>query len=270
MPTPDDIKRKRVTASSDEGDDLELELEPPDAAVLAAEERRAREAIQDIEMSIDIDEIYREVGRRRGGEILEDWARKAPSGFRFQVKHLLILTAVLAIALTLARLELFVTTIVLMLMISVAALYGYLQWQEKKQQDEADRRRREMYARRRAYLEKRNNPLQKFDEVATAGQEISESDGTGRDAGERPAFRFQFSMRQLLAAITAAAVILFAVQWLGGPDNAAVLLGFLALGGLVIQAIGFQPPEFLVLGWWIILVLYVLLSIVAVVWNRIA
>ena len=105
-------------------------------------------------MSVDIDEIYRDADRRDGDEILDKWARDFR--FQFQVKHLLIATAVLAIALTLWRLELLGTTLAMLFMLSIAGVYLYVQWQEKKQQQEADRRRREMYARQRAYYENRN------------------------------------------------------------------------------------------------------------------
>ena len=95
-------------------------------------------------MSVDIDEIYREADRRRGSEILEGWVRDFRFEFRFQVKHLLIATAVLAIVLTLCRLELLGDALVLLIMLSVAGVYLYVTWQEKKQQDEAERRARDV------------------------------------------------------------------------------------------------------------------------------
>ena len=64
MPSPDDIDRDRIYTADVEDDDAELELEPPDAEVLAAEERRAQEAIDATMMSVDIDEIYRDADRR--------------------------------------------------------------------------------------------------------------------------------------------------------------------------------------------------------------
>ena len=70
--------------------------------------------------------------------------------------------------------------------------------------------------------------------------------------------------------MTMAGVIFGVVSVLGGPANTATILGFTALVGLVIHALGFEPPQFIVLGWWMILVLYVLLSIVTVVWSSFA
>jgi hypothetical protein len=240
--------------------------------VLAAEELRAKAAIEETKMAIDIDEIYRQANRERGGEILEDWVRNFH--FRFQIKHLLIGTAVLAIVLTLAKLQFLGTTLVILVMLSVAGLYLYLQWQEKKQRDEADRRREELYARRRAHLEKTTGAATEDDDFyadhkapAPLPNEVDEAWQKAM-AGEK--FRFRFSLRQLLAAMVVSALIMGLVQAMGGPANAAILLGFVALGGLVIHAVGVEPPQILVLGWWLVLVMYVLLSIVAAIWSGFA
>ena len=40
--------------------------------------------------------------------------------------------------------------------------------------------------------------------------------------------------------------------------------------GLVVHALGFDPPAVVILGWWLILVLYVLLSIGAALWSSFA
>src|SRR5688572_17703666 len=134
MPKPDDIDRDRIYTADVEDDDAELELEPPDAQVIAAEERRAKETIEASMMSVDIDEVYRDADRRDGGEILDKWVRDFR--FQFQVKHLLIATAVLAIAMTLWRLELLGTALAMFFMVSIVAVYMYVQWLERKQQNE--------------------------------------------------------------------------------------------------------------------------------------
>jgi hypothetical protein len=269
----DDPNRNKTTSStSDELDeDADYELEPPDEAVLAAQERRAKEAIDATLSSIDIDEIYRQDSRDRGGEILQEWTRNLK--FRFQVKHLLIGTAVLAIALTLWRWGVLGTMLVILLMLSIAGLYLYLQWQEKKARDEADRRRQEMYARRRVHFESQGGP--KADDAAeTRPKPISpppplpnETDEVWQESMGQEKFRIQFSLREMMLAMTTAAVIFGLVRALGGADNAATLLGVIALIGLVVHALGFEPPQIVVLGWWLILVLYVLLSIVAALWR---
>src|SRR4051812_27970675 len=95
---------KPASAPEPTTDDEEYELEAPEAAALSAEALHAREVAQTAKDSIDLDEIYREAERQRGGEILEQWLRNFQ--FRFQLKHLFIATAVLAIALTLSKLGL--------------------------------------------------------------------------------------------------------------------------------------------------------------------
>ena len=73
--------------------------------------------------------------------------------------------------------------------------------------------------------------------------------------------RFSFSLRSLMIAMTVAAVSLGMIGFLGGPGPTATILGSIALVGLIVHALGFAPPQSIILGWWFILVLYVLFSI---------
>jgi hypothetical protein len=271
-----DRDRFYSSSSADNGDDDidEYELEPPDSTVLAAEERRAKEVIESSQASIDINEIYRDAGRQRSDEILDKLLRDFRQGFRFQVKHLLVATALLAIVLTLAKLVGLGKVLVLLFMFLVGGAYFYLQWQEKKAEDEAHRRRLEMYARQRAHFEKTSgrsaaDDVDEFVASASAnasGAGTKDVTSTWHDATPRPAFSFQFSMAQLMIAMTVAGII-FGVVHLSGASNAATLLGFVALIGLVVHALGFDPPAVVILGWWLILVLYVVLSIAAALWS---
>jgi hypothetical protein len=136
----------------DDGDDYELE--PPDAEVIAAEELRGREAIEASRSTIDIDEIYRDAGRQRSEEILENWFRDFRFRFRFRVKHLLIAAAGLAIMLTLYKFNILGTALVLLVMFFVFGLTFYFARQEQRAEDDAMQRREEMYARRRAQQQK--------------------------------------------------------------------------------------------------------------------
>jgi hypothetical protein len=271
-----DREKFHSSSSADDGDDdgEEYELEPPDAAVLAAEERRAQEVIESSQASIDIDEIYRDAGRQRSDEIVENWLHDFRKGFRFQVKHLLFATALVAIVLTVAKLMGFGTAIVLLIMFSIGSAYFYFQWQEKKAEDEAHRRRQEMYARQRAHFEKTSgrSAADDVDEFVASASASSTATGpndaapTWHDATPRPSFSFQFSMAQLMIAMTVAGLI-FGLVHLSGASNAATLLGFVALIGLVVHALGFDPPAVVILGWWLILVLYVILSLAAALWS---
>jgi hypothetical protein len=260
---------KFYTAPDKDSDDDEYELEPPDPV---ADENRRRAARDSVDPTIDIDDIYRDADRNRGAEILENWVRNFR--FQFQVKHLLILTAVLAIILTLARLQILGTALVILIMLSVFGLYMYLQWEEKKQQDEAARKREEVYARRRAQLEARSTghvvgtPAVP---VATAPPPVpelpNEVDETWLAAREKEAFRFQFSLRELLMTMTIAAVTLGMIRVLGGAEVMATLLGLFALVGLILFATGYQPPQIVILGWWLIILLYVAASLFVFVWG---
>jgi hypothetical protein len=56
---------------------------------------------------------------------------------------------------------------------------------------------------------------------------------------------------------------------MGGAQNAASLLGIIAMFGLIVHMFSFDPPEIFVLGWWIVLLLYIVVSIGAAVWTAI-
>jgi hypothetical protein len=271
----DEREREKFYSSNPDatGDD-EYELEPLDPGVLSEKQRIAHETLDSSRASIDIDEIYSQAERDRGREIVESWLRGRR--FQFQTKHLFIATAVVAILLALARLDLMIL-VVLGAMLAVAGVYLYFQWQERKHQAEADRRRQEMYARRRAQLGKKPLPgdpvLEKPEQPATPLDPLpplqSEIDEIWEKARERREFQFRFSMQQLMATITAAAVI-FGLVHLGGAEYAATLLGLIALAGLAIHAFGYDPPDVVVLGWWLILLLYVILSVVGFFWKSLA
>jgi hypothetical protein len=269
----DDERKKFYSATPDDADEGdEYELEPADPEILAGHHRRAQETLESSRLSVDFDEIYREAEHDHGSEILENWIRNFH--FRFQLKHLLVATAVLAILLTLYKLGLLGVVVLVGIMLSVAGLYLYLQWQEKKQQAVADRRREAMYARRREQLRQGASA----ENIAHAEAEVaepieppppvaSEIDEPSQKTDAPRELRFRFSMQQLMIATTAAAVVFGLTHLLGSPSSAATLLGLIALGGLVIHAIGVDPPEIVVLCWWLTLVMYILVSIAGALWS---
>jgi hypothetical protein len=255
-----DRPRDKPLPPSDANDEGDYELEPPDAAIIAAEARRGKDSIEASREAIDIDQIYREADRDLGSEMVEKWLKGYR--FQFQVKHMLIATAVLAVALTLWKLEVLGKSLWILFMLGVASFYVYLQWQESKHQREAEERREKMYARRRAMqARQQGQPVDDEDLLDEADETQDAAAGeTARETSLRPPLRFQFSLKQLLATMTIAAVIFGAVSLLGG-DLTATLLGFVAIVGLVVYAIGVNTPELIVLGWWLILVLYVLITL---------
>ncbi|HVT27710.1 MAG TPA: hypothetical protein VHE81_06800 [Lacipirellulaceae bacterium] len=268
----DERQRDKFYTAADATDDGEYEVEPPDPDVVSAEDRQGRDVADAARLSIDIDEIYREADRNRGAEIIEKWVRNFR--FRFQTKHLLIATAILAIVLALAKLEGFWPAMVILVMFSVAGLYSYLKWEESKQQAAADRKRRELYARRREQLRAKGIVPAGGKPVPPSGitpgspaVPPNETDEMWNAATTREPFRFQFSLQTLIIAMTVAAVFLGLVRFFGGPASTATILGFIAVAGLVVHALGYEPPQSVIVGWWFILALYVVTSLLGGIWH---
>jgi hypothetical protein len=82
--------------------------------------------------------------------------------------------------------------------------------------------------------------------------------------GRRFAVTFSYSLKELLLAMTAAALFLGLIG-LFGLDAMALTLGVIALAGLGANAAGFDPPRTVVLGWWLLLVFYLIVGFVAAV-----
>jgi hypothetical protein len=268
MDKPDSDKPRPTPEPPPDDDDAELELEPLDETI---EERQKQAALNAIRARIDIDEVYGDAERDHGGEIMENWFRNFR--FQFQLRHLLIATAVVAIILTLIKLQLFWTTLIVGVMLSTAGLYLYLRVEEKKHEVEAERRRQALYTRRRAQMAaSMGAPLaEQFEaNLETAPPPTNKVDERWQQAANEQKLHFQFSLRQMLVLMTAAAVTLTLVRLLGGPSATASVLGLFAIGGLVVYACGYEPPQNMILAWWLILVMYVLISICTAVWSAFA
>jgi hypothetical protein len=260
------------SAPPPEDDDAELELEAPDPEV---EERRRRDAAIGRVSTIDINEVYTEAERKRSTEIVEGWLGKFDKfdlkKFQFQVKHLLILTAVVAVFLSMSW-----TMLIVLTMISIIGVSIYLSMQDKKQQAEADKKRQEMYAARRAKFGPQNTPNSghvvggPVTPVEPLAPLPSREDEIWEQEAAKEKFKFQFSLKQTLVTMTIAAVVLGLGRVIGGPEIAATLLGLVALSGLVAYAAGYEPPQIVAFGWWITLILYIVVSMFAAVWGRVA
>lgn len=267
----DDRERdKFYTPPDPTDDDGEYELEPLDPAVVSAEKRHAKEVAEQVRASIDIDEVYREADRNRGTEILENWARNFH--YRFHIKHLLVATALVTMVIAVARLGYLGLTFTILIMGSVGGLYLYLSWHEQKQQAEADQKREEMYAKRRKRMLAKGTTTVDDEPLATVEltpPSVSSSPDEAADMWDEASapepVRISFSLRSLMIAMTVAAVSLGMIHFLGGPRPTATILGLIAFAGLVVHAVGFVPPQPMILGWWFILLLYVLLTIAGAV-----
>ena len=244
-------------SDADPGEDDELELEPIDPEILEHQRRRAVQKVREAEDAGDINEAYESVDQRDPIS-LEELKR-----FRFNTRHLLLLTAVVAVALSLKSLfGAFITFCA-----ALAVAWWLVKRQEKMRLAEIDRHRRREIARTAARRAREDGePPSSLPEEAFARV----NDQWDASSARLPAFEFSFSLKQLFVALTVAAVVLGLVRMVGGPQNAALLLGLVALIGLVVQALGFDAPQQLVLGWWLILVLYILLSLAGVFSQKVA
>jgi len=69
-------------------------------------------------------------------------------------------------------------------------------------------------------------------------------------------------MKELFITMTAVAVSLALLRWIT-PEYIAMLLGFVALSGLIANASGYEPPRLVVLGWWLLMVFYLAIGLFA-------
>lgn len=218
-------------------DDDELELEPVDPEVLAHERARAQAKTDEAIRRVKFDDIYEEPD----DDPLID--RQAVQQFRFQTKHLLMLTAVLAVVLALFQsVDHACTAISILAVVLLAGGWGYVWRRERMLRARKERMRAEFEAGRAPV----DAPLSALPE------EIRPLE---------PQFRFAFSTQQLLFTVTGAAVAMGLLTLVSDKAVVAMLLGFIAILGLVIHAIGIELPPIVVLAWWLLLAFYLLLGL---------
>lgn len=250
---PDDepIDRQSFYTDLDENDDDgDYELEPVDEEILRGEQERARADMVRAQTSLDIDDVYE---RSTADERLDEFLKQAR--FQFQLKHLLMATAVLAVFLSLWKL--FASSVAALMLVVMSALvvtHAYLGWR--------DRQREAMLAARRARLV----------EIARRGEQGELVDEDDLDEEEepppppKPPLRLNFSLKQVLVTLTVASVALGLLSAFGaltgtGFGAVAAILGLVAVAGLVAFAVGFEMPPIVAFGWWIILLLYIAVSV---------
>lgn len=229
-------------------DDLELELEPVDPDILAHERERGKKKTDHAQRAVNEDLI------RQAEELDDPISLEELKKFRFTTRHLMMLTALLALMMTALQqwgfgLGLFITA-----MSAVGAGWLFTMLRERRQQEAVNQLRDELA-----------NNLQQENQAASpvkgnrskTGDDRSEQIETSRGQAE---LSFSFSLKEILITFVVAAVLLGLVSLLGaGPLS--ILLGMIALGGLVAQAVGVEAPPIGVFGWWILLVLYLLLGL---------
>lgn len=228
-----------------EDDDADYELEAPDETIDETRRRRAAQDLEEAQESIDIDQIYRE---EQGAEYSGD---ELALRFQFRIKHLMILTAAVAIALSLAQFTNGFTALFVLVLFALAGAHAYFSWVERKRLEEVGARREAMYERHRARAAGGARPATEAELKADA--ELAE-------AVDEQRVRVSFSTRDLLIAMSVAAVVL-GLGSLVSFSGLAAVLGFLAIAGLVVYGVGYDPPPAVVTVWWVTLALYIVISV---------
>ncbi len=236
-------------------DDGEYELQPVDPEILEMERQRAERKTREAHVAVDLDEVYEEV------EQADPVSFEDLKNFRFTTRHLLIATAVLSLVLTAWNLGewmgMFIVGVV-----TLAAGWFFVLYKERQAVATRERQRQEVEDRVAA---------QRAGDSEFAKRPVSVKLETTWNASNEPAFNpFSFSLKQLFGAMTAAAIFLALVRWLGGPNQAALMFGVIAMLGLLLHVCGFETPGLLILGWWLLLVMYILVSLWAVVYPSVA
>ncbi|NOY40866.1 MAG: hypothetical protein GXP26_03380 [Planctomycetes bacterium] len=233
----------------DDDDDLELELEPIDPEIIEHKRQQTIRQTRKAEDSVDVNETFDEAAASDPFEISD------LKQFRFSIRHLLIVTALLSIAMTVYKSTDACNGTLIIFVLTVVTGWWFVVRKERRQQHELQLRKQEMKARIAAQRAAEDGDLAT---PLPAPAEI-----TFDSPPETPSFRFSFSLKELFGAFTAAALLLGLLSYIGGVQNIALPLGMVALLGLVVHAMGFDPPHLAVLGWWILLVLYILISAMA-------
>jgi hypothetical protein len=182
----------------------------------------------------------------------------------------LFATAAVVIAIAAAKLGYLIPAVMILILGSIAGLYFYLSWEDRKQQAEAYAKRQELYAKRREQMQSIGKapagaePQRPNEPVTSVAMSPDSAADMWTEAPEPEPFRIRFSVRSLLIAMTVAAVSLGMISILGS-GTMATILGLIAVAGLIVHALGFEPPQPVIFGWWFILLLYVLLTIAGAV-----
>lgn len=216
-------------------EDDELELEPIDSEILAQERARGKRKTDYAQAAVNEDLI------RQAEELNDPISMEELKKLRFTTRHLMMVTGLLSLVMTFSLLWGFGLGMFVAAMCALAAGWFFTMMRERHQQQAVDQLRHQL------------------------------AEGPQREAGDDQTERveppvkpmeldFSFSRKQLLIAFSVAAILLALVSLLGA-GTLSIVLGMVALGGLIAQAVGVEAPPTVVLGWWILLVLYLLLGL---------
>jgi hypothetical protein len=244
----------------DDDDDFELELEPVDPEIIAHQQARVQHTVESAVKKIDVDELYE--GHSNYSDLELDLS--GLKGFRFTTRTLLVLTAILAIAMTIRLMWDGCMVIFLGMIAAVAAGFYWTAKQDRQKELERIRRREEFFAN------KGKPAVPGVAATAAPAQPASPFDPEPAEvepaepAEKRPFFdvKVAFSMKELFITMTVAAVAM-GLSLLMPLPILAMILGFIALGGLIANTAGYEPPRLVVLGWWLLMVFYLAVGLFA-------
>lgn len=233
-------------------DDYELELEAVDPEVLELQKRRGERQFQETEIRSRRLELF------EGVEQTDPITLDQLKNFRFTTRHLMIATAVLAIVMALYR-RMQGGAVFLVWVALLAGGWWYVLRKERLAQ--------QARLRRHQQTDEELARIQTTDEGERIASRVGQEDrAAGGDAIPRPGLSFSFSVKQILGAMAIAAVVL-TLATLMGPQNASLLLGAIAGLGLAVHFLGFDLPGIVVFGWWMLLVLYLVVSLWAMMFG---
>jgi Flp pilus assembly protein TadB len=241
-----------ATTPDDDEDDYELELEAVDPEVLSHARERARRQVQETEARAERLETY-DTPSEADAIGFDDF-----KSFRFTTRHLLVATAILAVLMSIIKIGGGCNGLFFAGLIMLAFGWWWVLSKERKERLERERRRLEIDARMAA---SRKHPRDKSLESNTrmAGLEPDEED----EFPQKPALTFSFSLKQVFWAFTIVALIM-GLACLVSAEHASWMLGTIAVLGLAIHVMGFELPGIVVFGWWVLLVVYVIMSLFAI------
>jgi cbb3-type cytochrome oxidase subunit 3 len=237
----------------DDDDDFEFELEDVDPEILEHAKRRGERQIHETEVRAAHLETFEEPSES-DPITFEDF-----EGFRFTTRHLLIATALMAVFMSMVRRGWGCNALFISFIAAIAYGWWFVLRKERRERLERERRRAEA-SERLAQLQTGDKSA---DSLSGRGVTYDEEEFVP----EKPSFSFSFSLKQMMIVFAIAAVMLGLASILG-TETAALILGIVAVIGLVVLIMGFELPGIIVFGWWVLIGLYVVMSVAAVIMGR--
>lgn len=252
-----------IQPPADDDDDYELELEPVDPEIIAHHQARAQHAVESAVKTIDVDELYE--GQSAYSDL--DLDLSGLKSFRFTTRTLLLLTAIVAIGMTIRIMFGGCMMIFVGMMAAVAVGWYWVSRLEREKEVERARRREEFFANRgtvaapvapAAASAAPAKPASPFDDAPAGAVEGAPAAAEEGAPEKLPFFdvKFAFSTQELLITMTAVAVAFGLLTWIT-PSQSPKVLGAIALAGLITLGAGLQPHRLIVLGWGVLMAIYV-------------